>query len=267
MRIRTILLGLLAVVVAAAGAALITGVFSPRTESTRPALAALPPLQPLAGTSTVLAPTAIALTAIRDALEAQAPRNLSGKPQNPMSQLLSNAQLSFSVTRGPFVVANHGDALTITTPLTGTFEVTGAGAVGGAVGGAIGNLIGSSGAGQQMQHLAGGALNQHADLHGTVVTTSRPAIAANWRLAPNLAGQVNIADVSLPIGGAKLNVASAVKPALDGMVREQITALETRLRNDPFIENAARSQWTKLCRAIPLNGGGQAGAPASAATA
>ena len=29
----------------------------------------------------------------------------------------------------------------------------------------------------------------------------------------------------------------------------------------------ARSQWTKLCRAIPLNGGGQAGTPASAATA
>lgn len=73
--------------------------------------------------------------------------------------------------------------------------------------------------------------------------------------------------MSLPIAGAKLNVASAVKLALDGMVREQISALETRLRNDPFIENVARSQWTKLCRAIPLNGGGQAGAPASAATA
>src|SRR5262245_64258535 len=72
---------------------------------------------------------------------------------------------------------------------------------------------------------------------------------------------------SLPIAGAKLNVASAVKPALDGMVREQISALEARLRNDPFIENAARSQWTKLCRAIPLSGGGQTGAPASASTA
>jgi hypothetical protein len=32
-------------------------------------------------------------------------------------------------------------------------------------------------------------------------------------------GQVNIADVSLPIAGAKLRVASAVKLALDGMVR------------------------------------------------
>jgi hypothetical protein len=215
----------------------------------------------------VLAPTAIALTAIRDALEAQAPRNLSGKPQNPLGQLLANAQLSFSVTRGPFVIANRSDTLTITTPLNGTFEAlgtvtSGVGSGVGAIGGAVGNLIGSN-VGQQVQHFAGGALNQKVDLQGTVVTTSRPAIAANWRLAPNLTGQVNIADVSLPIGGAKLNVASAVKPALDGMVREQITALETRMRNDPFIENAARAQWVKLCRAIPLSTTRQAGAPSS----
>jgi hypothetical protein len=221
-------------------------------------------LQPLAGTSTVLAPTAIALTAIRDALEAQAPRNLAGKPQNPLGQLLANATLSFSVTRGPFVMASRPETLVITTPLTGTFEALGSVTSGvssgaGALGGAVGNLIGGN-VGQQVQHFAGGALNQKVDLQGSIVTTSRPAIAANWRLIPNLAGQVNIADVSLPIGGAKLNVASAVKPALDGMVREQVGALETRVRNDPFIENAARTQWVKLCRAVSLGGAGQGGA-------
>src|SRR6266436_4022059 len=31
----------------------------------------------------------------------------------------------------------------------------------------------------------------------------------------------------------------------------------TRLRNDPFIENAARGEWVKLCRAIPLGTAGQ----------
>jgi len=262
MRFRTVLFVLLAVAVSAVVAALFTIISSPGPSQTRPTLAALPPLQPLAGNSTVLAPTAIALTAIRDALEAQAPRNLSGKPQNPVGQLLANAQLSFSVTRGPFVIANRRDTLTITTPLTGTFEAlgtvtSGVGSGAGAIGGAVGNLIGGN-VGQQVQHFAGSALNQKVDLQGTVVTTSRPAIAANWRLAPNLAGQVSIADVALPVGGFKLNVASAVKPALDGMVREQITALETRLRNDPFIENAARAQWVKLCRGIPLGAAGQA---------
>ena len=263
MRIRTVLLVFIAVVISAGAAALITVISSPGPSQKRPALAALPALQPLAGTSTVLAPTAIALTALRDALDAQAPRNLAGKPQNPLSQLLTNAQLSFSVTRGPFVVANRSDTLTITTPLTGTFEAVGTVASGvgsgvGAVGGAIGNLIGG-GVGQQVQHLAGGAFNQRAELQGAVITTARPAIAANWRLAPNLAGQVNVADVALPIAGVKLNVASAVKPALDGMVHDQIGALETRLRNDPFIENAARAQWVKLCRAIPLSTAGQTG--------
>jgi hypothetical protein len=268
MRLRTVLLGLLAVVFSAVAAALVTGVFSSGPQSARPSLTALPPLQPLTGNSTVLAPTAIALTAIRDALDAQAPRNLAGKPQNPLGQLLANATLSFSVTRGPFVMAGRPETLVVTTPLNGTFEALGTVAGGassgvGAIGGAVGNLIGGN-VGQQVQHLAGGALNQKVDLQGTVVTTSRPAIAANWRLIPNLSAQVNIADVSLPIAGAKLNVASAVKPALDGMVREQVGALETRLRNDPFIENAARSQWTKLCRAIPLGGAGQAGAQAGA---
>jgi hypothetical protein len=62
MSARNIVLGVLAVLVAAAGAALITGGFSSRPEQNRPALAALPSLQPLAGNSTVLAPTAIALT-------------------------------------------------------------------------------------------------------------------------------------------------------------------------------------------------------------
>jgi len=268
MRIRTVVLGLLAVVFSAAAAALITGVMSPSPpEQARPSLTALPPLAPLTGTSTVLAPTAIALSAIRDALDAQAPRNLTSKPQNPLGQLLSNAQLSFSVTRGPFVMASRPETLVITTPLTGTFEALGTIAGGtssgtGAVGGAIGNLIGGN-IGQQVQHFAGGALNQRVDLQGTVVTTSHPAIAANWRFIPNLAAQVSVADVALPVGGVKLNVASAVKPALDGMVHEQIGALEARLRNDPFIENAARGQWTRLCRAISLGGASQSGAQSS----
>lgn len=53
-----------------------------------------------------------------------------------------------------------------------------------------------------------------------MTTTSRPALAANWRLAPNLAAQVNVVDVVLPIGGLKLSVAGEVKPVLDAMVHQ-----------------------------------------------
>ena len=176
-------------------------------------------------------------------------------------KLLANAQLTFTVNRGPFAVSGQPGVLTVNTPLSGQFQAIGTltGGVGSgvsAVGGAIGNLVGGN-LGQQVQDLAGKAFDQKTDIHGTVTTTARPTIAPNWRLTPNLAGQVNVVDVVLPIGGLKLSVASAVKPVLDAAVREQVGALETQLRNNPFIETAARSEWAKLCRAISLGAAGQ----------
>ncbi len=268
MNIRTIILGLIIVVVAFVGATVLMNApwLAPPAslQQDRPALASMPPLQPLAGTSTVLAPAAIAMTAIRDALEAQAPRNLSGKPANPVSQLLKDAQLSFNVTRGPLNVTGKPDALLINTPLSGTFEVLGTvtgglGSATNALGGALGNVIGGN-VGQQVQSLAGKAFDQHADIRGTVTAVSRPTVAPNWRLSPNLTAQVNVVDVVLPIAGIKLSVSNEVKPVLDNLVREQSNALEARLRNDPFIELAARSEWSKLCRAISL-GAAAAGMP------
>ncbi|MGA2817667.1 MAG: DUF4403 family protein [Xanthobacteraceae bacterium] len=259
MTTRTIILGAVAVAIAAfVGATLLLNVLWPTSvQQGRPQLSAVPPLPPLAGTLTVLAPAAIAMSAIRDALEAQAPRNLSGKPQNPLSQLLSNADLNFTIARGPLSVSGRPDGLVVTTPLSGTFQIRGqiTGAAG-AIGGAIGNLLGGN-VGQQVQGLTGKVFDQHADLHGTVTATSRPTIAPNWRLSPNLAAQVNVVDVALPIAGIKLSVASEVKPVLDSLVREQTNALEARVRNDPFIETAARGEWSKLCRAISLGTGGQ----------
>jgi hypothetical protein len=259
MNLRTILFGAAIVVASFIGATVLMNVLwplAPALQQGRPALVAMPPLPPLTGTSVVLAPAAIAVTAIRDALDANAPRTLSGKPQNPFSKLMSDAQLNFTVSRGPFTMSGQPGVLTITTPLSGSFEMLGtiSGAAGSgvnAVGGAVGNLLGS-GVGQKVQNLAGKAFNQKTDIQGSVTTTSRPAIAANWRLAPNLAAQVNVVDVVLPVGGLKMNVANQVKPVLDNLVRDQTNALETRLRNDPFVENAARSEWVKLCRSISL---------------
>ena len=105
MRIRTVIFGIAVVAVSFIGATLVMNRLWPvAPKTTRPALVALPPLQPLTGNSMVLAPAAVALAAIRDALEAQAPKNLSGKPQNPASKLLANAQFKFDVARGPLSV-------------------------------------------------------------------------------------------------------------------------------------------------------------------
>jgi len=65
----------------------------------KPGLADSPPLQPATRTSVVIAPAAIALWGIRDVMEAHAPHDLSGKRDNPMGQLLQNAELGWTVTR------------------------------------------------------------------------------------------------------------------------------------------------------------------------
>jgi hypothetical protein len=259
MNARTIIIGIVVVAAAFAGATLLLNLLWPSAslQEGRPQLVAVPPLPPLAGTSTVLTPAAIAMAAIRDALEAQAPRNLSGHPQNPVSQLLQAAELNFTINRGPLAVSGRPDGLLVTTPLSGTFQARGTltGAAN-ALGGAIGNLLGGS-IGAQVQGLTGKTFDQHADISGTVTALARPTIAPNWRLSPNLTAQVNVVDVALPIAGIKLSVSNEVKPALDDMVRQQTNALEARVRNDPFIENAARAEWAKLCRAVSLGAAAQ----------
>ncbi|MGD5570938.1 hypothetical protein QUT12_22595, partial [Xanthomonas citri pv. citri] len=64
---------------------------SPRATNSAPPVAQLPPLPPVAKSSIVVAPVAIALSAIRDQAEKAAPRNFAGKADNPISQILENA--------------------------------------------------------------------------------------------------------------------------------------------------------------------------------
>lgn len=262
MRLRTIVLVGLGTVVCLGAAVIAIDVLQPAQVVQSPVvLSPPPPLKPLTGTSTVLAPTAITLAAIRESLDARAPRDFSGTPQNPLGKLLANTQLKLAVSRGPLSVSGQPGVLVVTTPLTGSFEALGtlSGAAGSglsAVGGALGSLLGGN-IGQQVENLAGKAFDQHTNIQGTVTTTARPTISPTWRLAPNLAAQVSLADVTLPIGGLKLNVGNAAKPVLDKLVHDQTSKLETYLRGSPFIENAARAEWAKLCGAVPLGAAGQ----------
>jgi hypothetical protein len=255
-----IAIGALVLIVSFVGAIWVMGLLSGPGGGKRPALAEVPPLKPMTRTSTVVAPAAIALTAIRDVLEARAPRDLTGKRENPLTQLLQNAELGWTISRGPLAVAGRPDGLAVSTPLNGAFRATGtianqAGNLTGALGGLLGRDLG-----QNIQGLTGKTLDQRADIRGTATITARPAVLSTWRLEPNLTGQVSIADASLSILGAKLSVSNEVKPLLDRAVNEQIAALQGRLRNDPFMEVAARREWVKMCRSLSL-GSAAAGMP------
>ncbi|MBR1228263.1 MULTISPECIES: DUF4403 family protein [unclassified Bradyrhizobium] len=222
-----------------------------------PVLVELPPLAPAPRSSTVMAPIAVALTAIRDAADRGSPRAFNGKAENPISQILQNADIGWTASRGPIAATGGQDLLTLTTPLTGTLNVTGSlsAKATGAVGDALGGLLGGNVA-KQIGSVNIKNLNASAEIKGNVVITARPKIAAAWRIEPNLAAQVNLGDTSVTMAGARINVPAQVKPLIDKTVADQINLVQARMRNDPAFENNAKVQWAKACRSIPLQGTG-----------
>jgi hypothetical protein len=230
---------------------------SPRGTVRAPALAQLPPLPPAPRASSIIAPVAIALSAIRDAADRGAPRTFAGKADNPVSQILQNADIGWTASRGPITATGAQDVLSLATPLTGTLNVTGSlsSKATGAVSDALGGLLGGNVA-KQIGSVNIKSLNANAEIKGNVTITARPKLAADWRIEPNLSAQVTLGDTNLSLAGARVNVPAQVKPLIDKTVADQIAAVQERLRNDPAFEQNARAQWAKACRSIPLQGTG-----------
>ena len=224
-----------------------------RGSSSAPVITELPPLPPVSRSSVIVAPVAIALSLIRDIADHAAPRNFTGKADNPVSQVLQNADIGWSASRGPIFATGAQDVLSLSTPLSGKLNVTGSlsSKATGAVGDAIGGLLGGNAA-KQIGAVNIKALNANAELKGSVTITSRPKLAASWHLEPNLGAQVSLGDTSLLVAGARVNVPAQVKPLIDKTVGEQLNAVGDRIRADQTLVRNAREQWAKACRSIPL---------------
>jgi hypothetical protein len=257
--LKTILLAIAAVVVSFFVSLKTMDWLAPRGRVAAPVLVELPPLPISPRSSTILAQVTIALTAIRDAADRGAPRTFSGKADNPVSQILQNADIGWTAARGPITASGAQDVLSLATPLTGKLNVTGSlsSKATGAVGDAIGGLLGAN-VGKQIGSVNIKSLNASAEIKGNVSFTSRPKLAAAWHLEPNLAAQVTLGDTSLSVAGARVNVPAQVKPLIEKTVADQVTAVETRIRDDRAFEQSARLQWAKACRSIPLQGTGSA---------
>jgi len=231
-----------------------------------------PPLPPLTRASYVITPAAIALAAIRSNLDAAAPHKLVGANDNPVSQLLSQADIGITVERGPMTVAGRPNELTVSTPLNSTLRVTGqlaaeagklTGKVTDQISGLLANALGQDAGnalGKQIGGLTSQTLDQRADVRGTVQVSARPALTPKWRLQPNMTARLSLGDSTVSVAGLRINMATEARGLIEQMVNEQVGKLDNQLRNDPFIEHAARTQWTKMCRSIPL-GGGDTGLP------
>jgi hypothetical protein len=254
MRLKTILIAVAVIAVAFFISLKAMDWLSPRGV-TAPVLVELPPLPQVARTSTIIAPVAIALNAIRDAADRGTPRNFAGKAANPAEQILQNADINWTAARGPISATGAQDVLTLATPLTGTLNITGSlsSKVTGAVGDVLGGLLGGNAA-KQIGSINIKNVNASAEIKGNVAMTARPQLTANWRVEPNLTAQVNLGDTSLSVAGARVSVPAQMKPVIDKAVNDQLAAVQARIRNDPAFETNARAQWGKLCRSIPLQG-------------
>lgn len=230
---------------------------APRATTQQPQLAQLPPLPPASHSSTIVAKVSVALSAIRDAAERGAPKTFAGKADNPAQQILQNADIGWTASRGPIAVTGAQDVLTLATPINGALKVTGSlsAKATGAIGNALGSLLGANAA-KQIGAVNIKQVNANAEIKGNVTLTSRPKLGASWRLEPNLQAQVNLDDSSLSAAGVRVSVPAQVKPVIDKTVADQIAAVQAKLRNDPTFENNARAQWAKACRSIPLQGTG-----------
>ncbi len=246
-----------------------TGKEAPRAPTRRPKTP--PPRQ-----SVIIAPVAIPISAIRQAMEQAVPQNLSGKPDTQLNRLLAKAEIAYALDRAPLTLIGRADGLTINTSLNGSFRATGQLAsqinnVGSAVAGLLSDrdkekingvlsgLLKEKDKDKVVnlgKDTSARGLDQRADIKGSVNLVARPTITTGWRLEPNLTAQINIAQANIQIAGVKLNGANEVKPLVDKEIKEQTQALQAKLRNDPFIENAARHEWTKMCRSIALGSAG-----------
>jgi Domain of unknown function (DUF4403) len=259
MRLKTILLAAAVVAVSFLVSLKAMDWLTPRGKVAAPVLAELPPLPPASRSSIVVAPVTVSLAAIRDVADRAAPRTFAGKADNPASQVLQNADVGWTASRGPIATTGAQDVLSLTTALTGTLNATGSlsSKATGAVGNALGSLLGANAA-KQIASVNIKNINANAEIKGTITITSRPKLAAAWHLEPNLAGQVTLGDSNLSMAGARVNVPAQVKPLIDKTVADQLDALGARIRNDRAFEQNARVQWAKACRSIQLQGSGAA---------
>jgi hypothetical protein len=257
-RLGVILLASTALFAAAVGG-LTAMSFVSRNSSTGPVLTELPPLPPATRNSVIIAPIAIALGAIGDIAERNTPRNFAGKADNPVSQVLQNADIGWSASRGAIVATGSQDVLSLATPLNGKLNVTGSlsSKATGAVGDALGSLLGGNAA-KQIGSVNIKSLNANAEIKGNVIITARPKFAAGWHIEPNLGAKVTLGDTSITVAGARVNVPAQVKPMIDKTVGEQINAISERIRADQSLIRSARQQWAKACRSIPLQAAGNA---------
>jgi hypothetical protein len=268
---RKIVIGALAVVIVLLGGVWALRWLSPGLVDRRPALVEMPPLSPVTRNSRIVLPAVVSLSAIRDLME-RAPREASGRldmsgPFGGMPGPYGGAKgpdFSWSFSRGTFALSGGPDGLFLSTALRGALRATGQfGPPGPGFGppgfGSPGSFFG--GKEQQQQNTQNErASEQRIEISGNVELTARPSLLPDWRVQPNLTASVTIGEASADLMGMKFSMSEQMKPVVERTVNEQVASLQQRMGDSPMVEQAARQEWSKMCRSVSLGAVG-AGMP------
>ena len=259
--------------VVAAGTLWTMGLLAPRSFNRPPTLDKVPALPLSAHSSLIVTPIVIPLSAIRDAIEQQVPRNLSSQDtsNSPSSPNIPGLPFNWSLAREPFAIVGAPRGLTLSSTLRGSIHASSGtmGPQGGPPGGFPGlpppGFLGGPPPPPGFGRPPGfpgpsGGSEQSVEFNGQITLTAHPNLRPEWRLNPNLTAQVSIGDAQLTIMGRKVSLSDQLKSVADGIISAQAAAFQAQTANSPMLEQGVREQWAKLCRTIPL-GSGPPGTP------
>lgn len=113
-------------IVVAAGALWTMGLLAPRSINRPPTLVEVPPLPLTARSSRIVTPIVIPLSAIRDAIEQQVPRNLSSQDTSNTltAPNVPGPPFNWSLTREPFAIVGSPTGLTLSSTLRGSIHAS-----------------------------------------------------------------------------------------------------------------------------------------------
>lgn len=115
----------LAVVAVAGGAVWFLKSRTPAPVDRRPAIADVSPLPPVTRSSLIVTPISVPLQVIQEAIETAVPPTMSGKPDIPPPPGITNAEITWTINREPFVITSGPQGLTLQASLTGSLKATG----------------------------------------------------------------------------------------------------------------------------------------------
>ena len=260
-------------IVVAAGALWTMGLLAPRSINRPPTLVEVPPLPLTARSSRIVTPIVIPLSAIRDAIEQQVPRNLSSQDTSNTltAPNVPGPPFNWSLTREPFAIVGSPTGLTLSSTLRGSIHASSGmmGPQGGPPGGFPGMPPQGFPGGPPSPPGFGrppgfpgpfGGSEQAIEFNGQITLTARPELRPEWRMDPKLTAQVSISDVQLSIMGRTINLSDQLKSLAERIIAAQVAAFQAQSANSPMLEQGVREQWAKLCHTIPL-GSGPPGTP------